>query len=117
MAHYLLSLYQPDGVIPGPDVLGPVMERLEALNREIQDAGSWVFTGGLHQPDTATVVRAGGSAPLLTDGPYLESKEHIGGFWIVDADDLDAALGWGGKIAEATGLPVEVTAFQFSSLA
>ncbi|WP_210481286.1 YciI family protein [Naasia sp. SYSU D00948] len=116
MTHYLLSLYQPDGIVPPPELLEPVMQRLDEVNREIQAAGSWMFTGGLHQPDTATVVRPRDAAdPLLTDGPYVESKEHVGGFWIIRAEDLDAALGWGRRVAQATGLPVEVRPFAFSS--
>lgn len=116
MSHYLLSLYQPDGIVPPPEFLEPVMRRLDELNREIQAAGSFVFTGGLHQPDSATVVRPRDAADaLLTDGPYVESKEHVGGLWIVTAEDLDGALGWGRRIAEETGLPVEVRPFAFTA--
>jgi hypothetical protein len=116
MAHYLLSLYQPDGVIPDDEFLAPVMEKLGRLAEDLHSEGAWVFTGGLHQPDTATVIRPADRDALVTDGPYLEAKEHIGGFWVVQADDLDGALGWGRRVVEATGLPVEVTPFAFLSL-
>lgn len=112
MAQYLLTIYQPDGGPPPPEVLEPVMRDLRALNEEIKAAGGWVFSGGLHEPSTATVVRARGSEVLTTDGPYVESKEHVGGFWIVRAPDLDAALGWARKAARATTLPIEVRPFQ-----
>ena len=116
MKQYLLSLYQPVGEVPDEETLAPVMEELGRINRDIEAAGSWVFTGGLHQPDTATVVRPGEREPLITDGPYLEGKEFVGGFWVVQADALDSALGWARRITDATGLPVEVMPFQFTSL-
>ncbi len=115
MKQYLLSLYQPVGEVPDEEFLAPVMENLARINRDIEAAGSWVFTGGLHQPDTATVVRPGENEPLITDGPYLEGKEFVGGFWIIQTEDLDGALGWARRITEATGLPVEVLPFQFAS--
>jgi hypothetical protein len=82
------------------------------LNQEVKRAGGWVFAGGLHPPSTATVVRARGSEVVTTDGPYVEGKEHVGGFWIVQAPDLDVALRWAGKAARATTLPIEVRPFQ-----
>jgi hypothetical protein len=111
MALYLLSIYQPDGPIPPREVLGPIMEDLAALNRQLKASGSWVFAGGLHPPSTATVVRVKDGETLMTDGPFVESKEHLGGFTIINAPDLDAALEWGTKLAEATTLPVEVRPF------
>ncbi len=78
----------------------------------MQAAGGWVFSGGLHPPSTATVVRVKDGEALMTDGPYVEGKEHIGGFTIIRAPDLDAALEWGRKSAKATTLPVEVRPFQ-----
>ncbi|ADB50887.1 YciI family protein [Conexibacter woesei] len=108
MIQYLLSIYQPDGD-PGPSVdLDQIMRDLDVLNAEMRAAGAWVFAAGLHPAGTATVVRAGGDELLMTDGPYVEGKEHLGGFTIVQAPDLDAALGWGGRLARATTLPVEV---------
>ena len=116
MKQYLLSIYQPDGDPPGPEILGPVMERLDAFREELKAAGAWVFTGGLHAADTATVLRPGkgDGEVLVTDGPFVEGKEHLGGFWIIYAPDLDAALEWGRKAALATTLPIEVRAFQNS---
>ena len=112
MKQYLLSIYQPDGGPPPPEVLDEVMRDLAVLNEEIKAAGSWVFTGGLHPPSTATVVRVTDGDVLITDGPYAEGKEHVGGFWIITAPDLDAALEWGRKAATATSLPIEVRPFQ-----
>ena len=112
MKQYLLSVYQPDGPAPPPEVLEPVMAKLEVLNAEMRQAGAWVFAGGLHPPSTATVVRASDGDVLVTDGPFTESKEHLGGFTIVRAPDLDAALEWGRRLAEATTLPIEVRPFQ-----
>ena len=112
MKQYLLSIYQPDGPTPPPEVLEQVMRDLDALNRELRAAGAWVFAGGLHPPSTATVVRLQGGDVLMTDGPFTEGKEHIGGFTIIKAPDLDAALEWGRKLARATTLPIEVRPFQ-----
>jgi hypothetical protein len=109
---YLLSVYQPDGDPPPPEFLAEVRRKLDALNQEIKAAGSWVFAGGLHPPSTATVVRVHDGDVLMTDGPYTEGKEHIGGFTIVQAPDLDAALEWARKLAHATTLPIEVRPFQ-----
>ena len=109
MSRYLLSIYQPDGGSPAPEVMEQVGAELHRLNEDLKDAGSWVFTGGLHAPGTATVVRANG---MTTDGPYLEGKEHVGGFWVIGASDLDAALEWGRRAAAATTLPIEVRPFQ-----
>ncbi|MEU7821783.1 YciI family protein [Catellatospora sp. NPDC049133] len=108
MKQYLLSIYQPDGGPPPPEVLDPVMRALATLNAELDAAGVTVFRNGLLPPETATVVRAKGDDVLLTDGPYLEGKEHVGGFWIIEAPDLDAALRWAAKAARAVTLPIEV---------
>lgn len=112
MISYLLSIYQPDGVPDASVDLDQISRDLDALNAEIKAAGAWVFSGGLHQPTAATVLRADGGEVLMTDGPYTEGKEHLGGFTIVRAPDLDAALEWGRKLARATTLPVEVRPFQ-----
>ena len=113
MTQYLLTLYQPDGVPSPEDVdLDRIGRELGALNEELRAAGAWVFAGGLHQPGTATVVRARGDDLALTDGPYLEGREHVGGFTVVETADLDDALGWAGRLARITGLPVEVRPFQ-----
>jgi hypothetical protein len=112
MKQYMLSVYQPDGPVPAPDVLGKIMQDLEVLNREMKAAGAWVFAVGLHPPSTATVVKVNAGEVLITDGPFTEAKEHIGGFTIVRAPDLDVALEWGSKLARATTLPVEVRPMQ-----
>ena len=112
MAQYLLSIYQPDGP-PPPDIdFEQMRKELDSLNEDIRSAGAWVFTGGLFPVESATVVRASGSQVLTMDGPYIEGKEHLGGFTIVEAPDLDAALDWGRKLARATTLPIEVRPFE-----
>ena len=111
MPHYLLSFIQPEGPIPPPDVLDPIMRALDAVNRELKAAGAWVFAGGLHPPSTATVVRFKDDEVLITDGPFAEGKEYLGGITIVDAPDLDAALAWAAKITRITTLPIEVRPF------
>ena len=112
MTMYLLSIYQPDGAPPPPDVLAKVMADIDVINRELRATDSWVFAGGLHPPTTATVVRVRDGDVLMTDGPFVEGKEHIGGFTIIKAPDLDAALEWGRRLAKATTLPIEVRPFQ-----
>jgi len=112
MQQYLLSVYQPDGPIPAPAVMEGISGELDALNQELKAAGAWVFAGGLHPPSSATVVRLKEGDVLTTDGPFAEGKEHLGGFTIVKAPDLDAALEWGRKLTRATTLPVEVRPFQ-----
>jgi hypothetical protein len=99
MPQYLMSIYQPDGDPPPPEVLGPIMAELEKLNDEIKAAGAWVFAAGLHPASAATVVRDRDGETLLTDGPFTEGKEHLGGFTIIEAADLDEALRWGGRLA------------------
>jgi len=112
MKQYLLSMYQPQGPIPPPEVLGPVMEKLGAIRRELQDQNAWVFGQGLHAPETATVLRAQGDDVIVTDGPFAEGKEYLGGVTIIKAADIDAALAWARRYAEITGLPIEVRPFQ-----
>lgn len=113
MKQYLLSVYQPDGDPPPPEMLEPIMREVRALQDELEAAGAWVFSGGLHPPSTATVLRVKDGEVITTDGPYIEGKEHIGGFTVIKAPDLDAALEWGRKAARAiTGLAIEVRPFQ-----
>jgi hypothetical protein len=100
MKQYLLSIYQPDGDPPPPEVLDPIMRNLEGLNQEIKAAGGWAFAAGLHPASTATVLRATGDDVVMTDGPYVEGKEHLGGFTVIKASDLDAALVWARRLAE-----------------
>jgi hypothetical protein len=111
MKHYLLSIYQPPGALP-PGDLQTIMADVRAVDAEIRAAGAWVFSGGLHPPETATVLRRRDSEMTMTDGPFIEAKEHIGGLTIIAAPDLDAALSWGRKLSAATTLPVEVRPFQ-----
>jgi hypothetical protein len=108
MRQYLLSIYQPDGDPPPSESLAPIMADLDALAEEMRAAGAWVFSVGLHPASTATVVRDRHGEALLTDGPFTEGKEHLGGFTIINAPDLDAALTWGARMAHASTLPVEV---------
>ncbi len=112
MKQYLLSVYQPDGPIPPPEVLEPIMRSVRALTEELQAAGMWVFHAGLHPASTATVVHLRDGQLETTDGPYVEGKEHIGGFTIIRATDLDAALEWAGKYAKVITLPIEVRPMQ-----
>jgi hypothetical protein len=112
MAHYLISVYQPQGgETPPPEVLGPIMEQVDAINREMQQVGVWVYSGGLDYPSTATVITTEGGQPVLTDGPFVELKEYVGGFTIVDVPDLDVALVWAKRLHAAIGLPLEVRPF------
>ncbi len=113
MTQYLLSVYQPDnnGQVPPPEVLEGIFRNLEELNKEMKTAGAWVFAGGLCSPSSATVIRIKGAEVLTTDGPFTEGKEYLGGFTIITAPDLDAALEWGRKLTRATTLPIEVRPF------
>jgi hypothetical protein len=113
MTQYLLSVIHPDdGPEIAPDELQKVMADVDAVNAEMKAAGAWVFAGGLHPASTATVVRVKDGEVLMTDGPFAEGKEHIGGFWIIEAPDLDAALRWARKGTEACTVPIEVRPFQ-----
>jgi hypothetical protein len=112
MTTYLLSVYQPDGEPPPPDVLKGVMHNVYEVRRELQAARAWVFAGGLHAASTATVLRPNKGEMLMTDGPFVEGREHLGGITVIQAPDLDAALEWGRKLARATTLPIEVRPFR-----
>lgn len=111
MKHYLLSVVQPEGPRPPADVLERIMKDVNALEQELKNAGGWVFSGGLNPPGTATVVRVRDGETLMTDGPFAEGKEHLGGITVIKAEDLDAALEWGRRFAEVTTLPIEVRPF------
>jgi hypothetical protein len=113
MTQYLLSVHSVEGeAAPPPEVMERAYKDVEAFNAELQAAGAWVFAGGLHPSSTATVVRIQDGDVLTTDGPFAETKEQIGGFWIVNAADLDAALAWAAKATRACAAPVEVRPFQ-----
>ena len=116
MSQYLLSTYVVEGQVPGapstPQEMQTFMERVMALEAEMDASGTFVFGGALHGPDAATVVRVSDGDPVMTDGPYVEAKEYIAGFYIINADDLDAALAWAGKVVDAIGHPIEVRPFR-----
>jgi hypothetical protein len=114
MTQYLLSVHSVEGEARDPmsdEEMQQLMARVHSLEEELKSSGSWVFGGRLHDSDTATVVRMSGGEVLTTDGPFAESKEHLGGFYIIEADDLDAALGWGSKVTAAVNAPIEVRPF------
>ncbi len=112
MKQYLLTICYPAGSTqPEPEKLQKIMADVTALHEEMQAAGAWVFGGGLYPSNTATVLRHQGGDIVTTDGPFIESKEQIGGITILHASDLDAALGWARKLARATTTPVEVRPF------
>lgn len=111
MTQYLLKMIQPVGEVPDEAELAPVMQKLAAMQAELVAQGAWVFGAGLHQPEAATVVRPGTSGVVVTDGPYAEGKEFVGGVTIIEVPDLDVALDWGRRYAEAAGLPIEVAPF------
>ena len=114
MAKYLLSVHSVAGEVGDPmteEEMRQFMERVDVLEQELKSAGAWLFGGALHDTDTATVVRVSEGEVLTTDGPFAEAKEHLGGFYIIEADDLDAALGWASKTTEAVGQPIEVRPF------
>ena len=118
MAKYLLSVHGIEGEARDPmteEEMRRFMERVGVLEEEMKSAGAWLFGGALHQPDTATVVRVSGGEVLTTDGPFAESKEHLGGFYIIEAEDLDAALGWASKTTAAVSKPIEVRPFRHVS--
>jgi hypothetical protein len=110
---YLLSVAMIDGAPErSPEEMQRAFDQVDVLNAELQASGVWVFGGGLMQADIATVVRADGDDTVITDGPFTESKEHIGGFWIIEVADLDAALAIAARATRACGEPVEVRPFQ-----
>jgi len=112
MKQYLLSVcYPAGGTQPPPEVLQRITRDVHAIQKEMQAAGVWVFSGGLHPANTATVLRQQGGDVVITDGPFIESKEQIGGITVLRAPDLDAALDWGRKLARAIGVPIEVRPF------
>jgi hypothetical protein len=108
MNSYLLSIYQPDGPVPPPEVLNQVMHDVGVWQQELKAAGAWVFTAGLQAAGGAAVVRLRDGDVLTTDGPYAEGKEHVGGFTVISAPDLGSALEWARKLTRATTLPTEV---------
>jgi hypothetical protein len=112
MPNYLMTVVEPS---TGPglarDELERIMTDVDALHQEMQGAGIWVFGGGLHPPATATTLRPRDGDVLVVDGPFIEGKEHVGGFSVIDVPDLDAALEWGRRLVAATTIPIEVRPF------
>jgi len=118
VAKYLLSVHSVEGEAGDPmteQEMQQFMGRVGVLEEEMKSAGAWVFGGALHDPDTATVARVSGDEVLTTDGPFAESKEHLGGFYIIEAEDLDAALAWASKTTAAVSKPIEVRPFRHVS--
>jgi hypothetical protein len=114
MARYLLSVHSVEGEAREPmtdEEMQKSHKQLGVLEGEMKSAGAWVFSGRLHEPDTATVVRISDGEVVTTDGPFVESKEHLGGFYIIQAADLDAALAWASKATAAIRIPIEVRPF------
>jgi hypothetical protein len=112
MAQYLLTVVEPTEGVIEPEALELIMRDVGEVDQAMHDAGVWVFAGGLYPPNRATVLRPKGEEVLLTDGPFIEGREHVGGFSIIDVPDLDEALEWGRKLARATTLPIEVRPFR-----
>jgi hypothetical protein len=116
MSEYLLSTYAVEGEVPGaprtPEEMEAFMQRVVALEDEMEASGTFVFGGALHGPDAATVLRVSDDDVVMTDGPFVEAKEHIAGFYIINAVDLDAALTWARKVAHAVKHPIEVRPFR-----
>jgi hypothetical protein len=116
MSQYLLSVHAASGggsheQSMTPEEMQAFMGRVTALEAEMKRNGTFVFTGRLYDADAATVVRSSEGGLVMTDGPFVESKEHIAGFYIINADDLDAALAWAGKVVDAINAPIEVRPF------
>lgn len=110
MSQFLLSVYQPDGPAPAPAALDAIMKNVGVVRREMEKAGVLVLTAGLEPPSRAAVVRPAPGGALVTDGPFAETKEFLGGFTLLDAPDREAALAWARKLSAATTLPIEVRA-------
>jgi len=114
MTRYLLSVHTVEGEAREPmtdEEMQQSYKQVLLIEEEMKSAGAWVFSGRLHEPETATVVRPSDGDVLTTDGPFAESKEHLGGFYIIEAEDLDAALAWASKVTEVIRTPIEVRPF------
>ncbi|MFB4280758.1 MULTISPECIES: YciI family protein [unclassified Nonomuraea] len=118
MPHYMLSVHSVEGQVREPmseEEMRRSHERLGSIEQEMKSSGTWVFSGRLHDADTATVVRAAGGQIVTTDGPFAESKERLGGFYLIQAADLDAALALAAKVTAAIDTPIEVRPFAAAS--
>jgi hypothetical protein len=113
MKQYLLSVWLVDGApTPSEEEMNEAYKDVDTLNAELQASGKWVFGGGLHPVDTATTVQVRNGEVVTTDGPFAESKEHLGGFWVIKAEDLDEALALARRATVACKAPVEVRPFE-----
>lgn len=113
MKQYMLSVHSVEGQAPpSHDEMMKMYAAVEAFNTKVREAGAWVFAGGLNPPGSATVVRVKAGEVLCTDGPFSEAKEQLGGFWVIKAADLDAAIKWASEATAACTAPVEVRPFQ-----
>ena len=114
MTHYMLSVHSVAGQAREPmteEQMHQSWQQISVLEAEMKSAGALLYSGRLDEPSTATVVRVSGSEVLTTDGPFVESKEHLGGFYIIQAEDLDAALAWASKVTNVIREPIEVRPF------
>jgi hypothetical protein len=115
MTEYMLSVHHVEGeeMPTSMEEMQPLFEAVDRFNAELKEAGAWVFAGGLQPRETSTTVDATGDGePLITDGPFAEAKEWLGGFWVIEVADLDAALDWARRGSAACRGPVEVRPFQ-----
>lgn len=113
MKQYLLAVHSVEGTpVPSEEDMQTMFRQVDVVNQEMRAAGAWVFAGGLFPPDSATVVRVENGVTTTTDGPFAETKEQLGGFWVLQCQDLDEALAWAEKGAAACRGPVEVRPFQ-----
>jgi hypothetical protein len=117
MTQYLISLNHDTAEAPtmatmDPAIIQPIIDAVDAFNQKLRKEGAWVFAGGLHPIQTATTVDNTGESPVVTDGPHAQSEEYLGGFWVIEASDLETALGWAKEASKACSGQVEVRAFQ-----
>ena len=114
MTRYMLSVHSGPGEVrepPSAEEMQHSWQKIGTLESEMKSKGAWVSSGRLHEPDTASVVRVTNGEILTTDGPFVEAREHLGGFYIINADDLDAALSWAAQVNRCIGEPIEVRPF------
>jgi hypothetical protein len=112
MTMYLLAVHGDESAAVSDEHMQRAYRQVDEFNTDVKAKGHWVFAGGLHPSSTATVVRSDGGEVVTTDGPYAETQEHLGGFWVLEAPDLDAALALAARASQACMAPVEVRPFQ-----
>ena len=113
MTQYLFAVHMVEGEpVPSEEETQKMFRQVDEFNKEVMESGAWVFAGGLHPPTSSTVVRVQDGEVLTTDGPFAETKEQLGGFWVLEVADLDAALALAAKASAACMAPVEVRPFQ-----